>query len=331
MLNNYLSISYISELKVGLRLPQTTKNHATKDNILNLAKQAENAGFDSLWVLERLIWPIDPLTPYPRSKDGSFPFDWQYIFDPLETLTFVAANTEKIYLGTSVIDMLFHNPVILAKRFATLDILSNGRSMAGLGIGWSEDEYRVSNIPFKDRGKRADEYLQLLKKMWTDNIVEFKGQFYNIPPSIVGPKPIQKPHIPIYLGGYNQKTFARIAGHANGWICVIHDSLEQLKAYLDKIKSKCYKISRDPKEIHVAAILYPNIADSANHLDSKEQDNNKHHRGLLHGSIDQVGNDLIAIRKLGVDHIILNYNRSLVSNDIDTIIDLSKQLASFVK
>jgi alkanesulfonate monooxygenase SsuD/methylene tetrahydromethanopterin reductase-like flavin-dependent oxidoreductase (luciferase family) len=109
------------------------------------------AGFDSLWVLERLIWPIDPLTPYPGSKDGSFPFDWQYIFDPLETLTFVAASTEKIYLGISVIDMLFHNPVTLAKRFATVDVLSSGRSMAG--IGWSQDEYRVSNIPFKDRGK----------------------------------------------------------------------------------------------------------------------------------------------------------------------------------
>jgi probable F420-dependent oxidoreductase len=255
MLNIYLSLSHISELKVGLRLPQTTKKYATKDNILNLAKQAENAGFDSLWVLERLIWPIDPLTPYPGSKDGSFPFDWQCIFDRLETLTFVAASTEKIYLGTSVIDMLFHNPVILAKRFATVDVLFNGRSMAGLDIEWSEDEYRVSNIPFKERGKLAHIYLQLLKKMWTDNIVEFKGQFYSISPSIVGPKPIQKPHIPIYLGGYNQKTFSRIAGHANEWICVICDSLEQVKTYVDKIRSECYKISRDRKEIHVAAIL----------------------------------------------------------------------------
>ena len=86
------------------------------------------------------------------------------MLDPLETLTFAAANTDKIALGTTVIDMLFHNPVILARRFATLDVLSQGRSICGLGIGWSEDEYIASNIPFKDRGKRADEFVQALTR-----------------------------------------------------------------------------------------------------------------------------------------------------------------------
>ena len=92
-------------MKIGLRLPQAGEGHATKENIISLAKGAENAGFDSLWVLERLIWPINPQDPYPGTTDGKFPTDWQYIFDPLETLTFVAGNTEKIALGTSVIDV----------------------------------------------------------------------------------------------------------------------------------------------------------------------------------------------------------------------------------
>ena len=118
-----------------------------------MAQNAESEGFDSLWVFERLLWPINPQTPYPGTPDGSLPSEYQIIFDPLETLTFVAANTNKIALGTSVIDMLFHNPVVLARRFATLDVLSEGRAIAGLGIGWSKDEYQVSNIPFKDRGK----------------------------------------------------------------------------------------------------------------------------------------------------------------------------------
>jgi alkanesulfonate monooxygenase SsuD/methylene tetrahydromethanopterin reductase-like flavin-dependent oxidoreductase (luciferase family) len=138
-------------------------------------------------VLERLIWPISPHNPYAGSKDGKFPDDWQYIFDPLETLTFVAAKTTKIMLGTSVIDMLFHNPIILSKRFATLDVLSEGRAIAGFGIGWSLDEFQVSGIPFKYRGKRADEYLQILKRTWTDDIIESRGQFYDIPPSNIGP------------------------------------------------------------------------------------------------------------------------------------------------
>ena len=120
-------------------------------------------------------------------------------------------------------DILFHSPAILARRFATLDLLSEGRAIAGFGIGWSKDEYQASNIPFKDRGKRADEFIQALKRIWTDDVVEFKGKFYNIPASKIGPAPTQKPHIPIYFGGYSQGTFARIANYANGWICVIRN------------------------------------------------------------------------------------------------------------
>jgi probable F420-dependent oxidoreductase len=205
-------------MKIGLRLQQTDELRATKQNIIRLATEAENASIDSLWVLEKLIWPIKPQTDYPGSADGKFPADWQYIFEPLETLTYVAANTNKIALGTSVIDMLFHNPVILARRFATLDVSSEGRAIAGFGIGWSKDEYQVSNVPFRDRGKRANEYIQILMKIWTDEVVEFKGQYYNIPASKIGPKPTQKPHIPIYLGGYSQGTFARIANYADGYV-----------------------------------------------------------------------------------------------------------------
>src|SRR5215831_4169496 len=218
------------------------------------------------------------------TTDGKFPTDWQYIFDPLETLTFVAGNTEKIALGTSVIDILFHNPVILARRFATLDVLSGGRAIAGCGIGWSRDEYQVSGVPFEKRGIRADEYIQMLKKIWTDDVVEFKGQFYNIPASKIGPEPIQKPHIPIYLGGYSQNTIIRIADYANGWICVIRHSLDEAKSSINKIRNEYRKAKKDPKDIHIAAILYPNVIDSGN------ADIGRHRKQhLLNGSVDQVG------------------------------------------
>ena len=319
-------------MQIGLRLPQTGRNQASKGSIVYLAKQAENAGFNSLWVLERLLWPINPPSPYPGTKDGKFPEDWQYIFDPLETLTFVAANTNKIALGTSVIDMLFHNPVILARRFATLDVFSDGRAVAGFGIGWSEDEYRASGIPFVNRGKRADEYIQLLKSLWTEDVVEFIGEYYNIPASKVGPKPVQKPHVPIYLGGYSQKTFARIAKHANGWICTIRDSLSQVKLNIEKIEEECHKVNRDPKDINIAAILYPNVIDSDD-TDNRQGHENQRQSGrlLLNGDIDQVGRDLLEIKNIGVGHIIFNYNRSPISNDIDSIIDVSKKLWEFIR
>ncbi len=318
-------------MQIGLRLPQTGVNQATKENIVYLAKQAEYAGFHSLWVLERLLWPVNPQNPYPGTRDGKFPDDWQYVFDPLETLTFVAANTTKIALGTSVIDMLFHNPVILARRFATLDVVSEGRAIAGCGIGWSTDEYQASGIPFKDRGKRADEYVQILKKIWTEDIVEFRGRFYEIPVSKIGPKPLQKPHIPIYLGGYAQNTFTRIANYANGWICTIQNSLKQTKLNIEKINHECNKANRDPKDINIAAILYPNVIESSDASHTKLEDRNRHSRQLLNGTIDQVGNDLSEINKIGINHVILNYNRSPISNNIDKIIDVSKQLWTFIR
>ena len=295
-----------------------------------MANIAEKEDFDSLWVFERLLWPLNPQTSYPATADGRLPVEAQNVLDPLETLTFVAANTNKISLGTSVIDMLFHNPVILARRFATLDVLSEGRAICRLGIGWSKDEYQVSNIPFKDKGKRADEFIQALRKVWTDDTVELKGEFYNIPASKIGPKPIQKPHIPIYLGGYSQGTFVRMANYANGWICVIRNSLDQVKSYIDKIRNEYYKAKRDPEDIHVVAILYPNITDSSFTDNRERNEKEPKHRQLLSGSIDQIGDDLQEIREIGVHHAILNFNRSSISNNIDNIIDVSKRLSGFL-
>src|ERR671925_2092174 len=147
------------DMKVGLCLPQVGER-ITKENILYIATEAEKEGIDSLWALDRLLWPIKPQTPYVASPDGSLPIEYQNVLDPLETLTYLAGNTEQISLGTCLIDMLFHNPVVLARRFATLDMLSDGRAIAGLGIGWSKDEYDVSNVPYENKGARADEFIQ---------------------------------------------------------------------------------------------------------------------------------------------------------------------------
>ncbi|MGC1932776.1 MAG: LLM class flavin-dependent oxidoreductase [Candidatus Nitrosopolaris sp.] len=169
-------------MKVGIMLPNLGPQ-ATRNNVLETAIQAEKEGFDSVWTIRRILWPLKPQTPYPVTPDGSLPVEYQTALDPLDVLEYVAANTSKISLGTAVEDMFFYTPIMLAKRYATLDVLSEGRAICGLGIGWSKDEYQVSNIPFKDRGKRADEFIQTLKRIWTDDVVEFKGKFYNIPAS----------------------------------------------------------------------------------------------------------------------------------------------------
>src|SRR5918911_3164305 len=250
-------------MKIGLALPHLGPE-ATKENILQIAVDAEKEGLDSLWVAERLLWPLNPQTPYPASPDGSLPTFYQNVFDPLDTLTFVAAHTNKIALGTSVIDMLFHNPIILARRFATLDVLSQGRSIAGLGIGWSKDEYDVSGIPYKHRGQRANEFLEILKRIWTDEVVEFKGQFYSIPASKIGPKPVQKPHPPILLGGFSPKTFLRIVNYADGWIPVAgFGPPEQLEQTINSLREDARKANKDPSKIRIFALTYPNVLESS--------------------------------------------------------------------
>lgn len=315
-------------MKVGITLPQAGQQ-ATRENVTHIAQNAESEGFDSLWVFERLLWPINPQTPYPATPDGSLPSEYQTIFDPLETLTFVAAITNKIALGTSVIDMLFHNPVVLARRFATLDVLSEGRAICGLGIGWSKDEYQASNVPFKDKGKRADEFLQALKRIWIDDVVEFKGNFYSIPASKIGPKPIQKPHPPIYIGGFSPNTYSRIVNYdSNGWLGLIGGPLEYLENIIKTIKDIATEANKDPHRFGVILLTYPNID-----FDSKNQSSITNHdkRFPLTGTIDQAGSDIERIKQMGIDHIIFGYNFIPIGTDLDKTLDATKQLAKFAR
>jgi probable F420-dependent oxidoreductase len=316
-------------LKVGLVLPQAGQQ-ATRENVIQMAKNAESEGFDSLWVFERLLWPINPQTPYVATPDGSLPIEYQIMLDPLETLTYVAANTNKIALGTSVMDMLFHNPVILARRLATLDILSEGRSIAGFGIGWSKDEYQASNIPFQNRGKRADEFIQVLKRIWTDDVVEFKGKYYNIPASKIGPKPIQKPHPPVYLGGFSPNTFSRIVNYdTNGWLAVVGGPLEYLDNTIKTIKDIANKANKDPNKFKVILLAHLNVA-----LDSKSQSTtttDEDQRFPFTGTIEQIGNDIKRIKQMDIDHIIFGYVFVPIGRDVNKILDLTKQLAKFAR
>ncbi|HET6807760.1 MAG TPA: LLM class F420-dependent oxidoreductase [Nitrososphaera sp.] len=312
-------------MKVGILLPQTGEL-ATRDNVLYIGKEAEKEGLDSVWVFERLLWPVKPQTPYGGVPNAPIPVEYQSVLDPLETLTYVAGNTERISLGTSIIDMFFHNPVTLARRFATLDVLSGGRVIAGLGIGWSKDEYDAAGMPFRQKGARADEYMQVLKRIWTDDVVEFKGQFYDIPASKIGPKPMQKPHPPILLGAYSPKTFPRIVKYADGWIPIAgFVPLEQQEQAINALRESARKANRDPSDIRIVVLTYPNLLDSSSTSSSNQQ------RLPLTGTIDQIGNDVEQIKAIGAEHIIFGYAFSPIGRDLKKMMEITKQLARFAK
>jgi probable F420-dependent oxidoreductase len=311
-------------MKIGLTLAHIGPD-ASKENILKIALDAEKEGFDSVWVAERLLWPLKPQTPFVASPDGSLPTIYQNVLDPIETLTYIAANTKKIALGTCVIDMLFHNPVILARRFATLDVFSQGRAVCGLGIGWSKDEYQASNLSFENKGQRADEFVQLLKKIWTDDVVQFKGKYYNIPASKIGPKPIQKPHIPIYLGGSVSNTFTRIAKYADGWLAAVGGPLDSLYESIKSLKEQTAKENKSPSQIKIVTLTFPQIYERKNKID--EIRSGQSQRSPLSGTIEEIGQDIQKIKAMGVEHIIFAF----ANLDLHKVNEIAKLIGKFAK
>jgi probable F420-dependent oxidoreductase len=312
-------------MKVGITLPQIGEM-ATRENVIELAKESEMEGIDSLWVLDRILYPVSPQSLYRGTQNGTLPPFAENVFDPIELLTFTAANTKKITLGTSVVDMLFHNPVILAKRFATLDVLSEGRLICGLGIGWSKDEYQACNVPFKQRGKRAIEFVEVLKKIWLDDIVEFKGQFYNISASKVGPKPIQKPYPPVYLGAWNPQAFVRIVkSKANGWLASMGvgvRSLEYLDNNMRTLRDLFDRTNGTNNNFKAIVLTYPQ---------TELKSSATGERIPFTGSIDQIGNDVQKVKEMGVDHIIFCYLFSKENKNTLKAVYLTKKLSEFTR
>ena len=203
-------------MKAGFGLPQTGK-HVGPQGLRKVAEAAESLGYDSVWVLDRLLWPIHPQDTYPATPDGSLPEEYQSVLDPIETLTYVAAVTKRVRLGTSILVLPYQGPILAARRLATLDVLSEGRVLCGAGSGWSHDEFEACGLPFKGRDERMAELLNAMIAIWTQDPVEFSGKFYRIPAAKIGPKPVQKPHPPIYQAAHATRALIRAAQLTQGW------------------------------------------------------------------------------------------------------------------
>jgi probable F420-dependent oxidoreductase len=203
--------------RIGVGVPSFGP-HASPDGIVTVATAAERLGFHSVWTFERLLLPAPPDgdNPYGLPKQTAS------VYDPLETLTFVAAHTQQIHLGTSVLDALFHPPVVLARRLATLDRLSGGRVIAGIGQGWMPEEFTAAGVPLSRRGAGFEEYLAAMRACWAPDPVEYSGRHYQIPRSNIGPKTIQG-RVPLFLGGISQPAIERAARLGDGFAAVFQD------------------------------------------------------------------------------------------------------------
>ena len=206
-------------MDIGIALLMTQHDF----NTISLAQKVEELGFESLWAPEHGIVPIDFKVAPATGQQGGIPKFYaeggiNQIIDPLLFLAGAATVTTKIKLGTGICLVPERNPIRLAKEVATLDRISNGRFLFGVGAGWLKGESEILGVDFPSRWKQTREYIDAMKELWTTDISEFHGKYIDFPPLICAPKPVQKPHPPIFVGGELDAAARRIANYGDGWL-----------------------------------------------------------------------------------------------------------------
>ena len=221
------------------------------EQMIGMAQAAENAGVESVWTFEHVIVPNDYSSKYPYSPNGKMGTTPETNFvDPLIALTAVAMNTTKLRLGTGVNILSQSNPLFMAKQAASLDMVSNGRFMLGVGIGWLQEEFLAMGTPFEKRGARFDDYLTAMKKAWSGETVEHQSEFLNW----TGFKSYPVPKaLDVHIGGSKGKAFERVAKFGQGWFSPTMTP-DQIKPDLAKLKDACAAEGRDVSEIEVSSM-----------------------------------------------------------------------------
>jgi probable F420-dependent oxidoreductase len=289
-------------MELGVGLP-TSGRLATPEHIARVAREAERLGYATLWTYERLLRPVS----------SDVPEGYRLVFEPLETLSYVAASTGRIRLGTSVIDALFHPPVVLARRFATLDRLSGGRAVAGLGQGWMPQEFEAAGVPMRRRGAGLDEAVAAMRACWGPDPVEYRGRFYRIAASEVNPKPVQA-RLPILIGATTPAGIERAARIADG-LNPIAFSAESLAGMVAGFRKAAEAAGRDPAGLTV--VVRANVPLTRAPVSGD--------RPYLGGSPRQIADDLAGLAGTGIDQVMFS---NTAAREIEEHLDLLGELKS---
>ena len=285
-------------MKFGVFFPVSGRA-AGRKTLMEAAQQAEALGYDSVWAADRVVMPWTINTPYPYSKEASFivPPDRPF-FDTLTCLAFLAGCTEKIQLGMSVMVLPYRHPLHWAKIATTIDQLSTGRLIMGVGVGWMEEEFAAMNAPFKERGKVSDEQLTLLKQLWTEEHITFRGKYYTVDDIAFSPKPYQKPRIPIWVGGEGKAAQRRAGRFGDAWFpYFVRIMPKELAARFANVRTEAQNAGRNPNDVDLACCLPIELAPQDV---PQEQD-------YLKGSIKQVTDAIRRFLDVGVTHIGLQF------------------------
>jgi probable F420-dependent oxidoreductase len=304
-------------MRLGLRLPQRTGVDLQHD-IVETARTAEAAGFDSLWVFERLLFPVAPKEGY-GVPGADWPESHRQTADPLAVLTAAAVATTTVRLGTSVLVAPLHIPIQLAKSLATIDQISGGRVVAGLATGWSTDELQAAGVTRADRGRLLDETMDVFEVAWGPDPVVYRGRSTVIDNAYVLPKPAST--IPVMLGGGDgPKTLARIARRGDGWLSLGSGGVEAETATWERIRDLTTRAGRDPDRIEHVVCANITFTDQSG----------GEGRPPFVGTFGQVTEDILAFAEAGADEIIVDLNLQDWFSDARQMLDTAQEIQELV-
>jgi probable F420-dependent oxidoreductase len=271
-------------MEIGFGIP-VSGSWATPANIVAVSRKAESLGYATLWSFQRTVYPAD----------NSIPAPYRSVHDPLAVSAYVAAVTERIRIGIAIVNLPFYAPIVLAKTLTSIDLLSDGRLEAGLGLGWNPDEFAAAGVPIERRGARAEDFIACLRAIWTQDPVEHHGEFYDVPRGHVDPKPLQQPHPPLLLGGSAEPALQRVGRMADGWISASRFEAAKVPAAIETIRTAARDAGRDPADLRVV------IRGSVKVRDADEQT-------PLTGTVEKIKQDMAAYAEAGATELFVDLN-----------------------
>jgi probable F420-dependent oxidoreductase len=285
-------------MRIAVSLPNVGIDHG-KETLLPVAEAAERLGFDSVWVAHHVILPYERKSRYPYQRSGtevamSPGMQW---LDPIVTLSAIAAVTERVRLGTSVFVLPYRDPVTLAAELAALDVLSEGRLVLGVGVGWMREEFEAIGVPAGERGARTDEHLQVMKTLWSEDPASFEGRFTSFENVVLATKPRTDGGPPIWIGGNTEAALRRALRFGSGWhgFEVFPEEIAELRERLERLAGE---VGRDPAELElsVARGLMP---------PGREQESFIPERRMLGGSAGAIVDELGRYADGGVEMVLI--------------------------
>jgi probable F420-dependent oxidoreductase len=308
-------------MRYGFALPKSTDG----SELVKFAQAVEDLGFESVWVGDHIVLPAGETDQYPYTPDGRFvsrPDDPQ--LDAFIVLSYIASSTSTVDIGTTVAIVPYRNPILQAKMFATLDVLTGGRAVCGVGVGWLEKEFDVLGASYPDRGPVTDEYLQIFKVLWTEQEPEFHGEHYDFDGIYFAPKPVRDGHIPIWVGGHTRRAVRRTVKYGDAWHPT-RQTPEFVAHHLPYMREYCETVGRDPAEITMSLKRTLHFTD----LGMEEGPANRSN-GALIASTGEVIEDVRSCIEIGIDQLTFDFRTSGVDDCIRTMEHFATMVAPSV-